>query len=149
MANLKLSARGPGRKTTTFSATKLIHFCYGHRLLNYQGKCRHLHGHNGIVEITIKARKLDRLGMVMDFERIKSTVQTWVDLELDHKLLLNKKDTLIPMLKKAGQPIVTLNGNPTAEAIARLIFDHAKSQNLPVASVRLWETPSSCAEYGN
>ena len=30
-----------------FRVTKEIHFCYGHRLLNYDGKCRHLHGHNG------------------------------------------------------------------------------------------------------
>ena len=30
-----------------FRATKEIHFCFGHRLMNYVGKCRHLHGHNG------------------------------------------------------------------------------------------------------
>src|ERR671929_242125 len=30
-----------------FRITRELHFCYGHRLLNYDGKCRHLHGHNG------------------------------------------------------------------------------------------------------
>ena len=131
-----------------FSVTRLIHFCYGHRLLRYQGKCRHLHGHNGLVEITIKAKKLDSLGMVMDFERIKSKVRSWVDRELDHKLLLHEKDPLIPSLERFGQPMVTLKGNPTAEAIARLIFDYARAQRLPVASVKLWETRSSFAQYG-
>ena len=34
-----------------FSVTKRIEFCYGHRLLNYDGVCRHPHGHNAVVEI--------------------------------------------------------------------------------------------------
>jgi 6-pyruvoyltetrahydropterin/6-carboxytetrahydropterin synthase len=131
-----------------FSVTRLIHFCYGHRLLNYSGKCRNLHGHNGLIEISIEGRKLDRLGMVMDFEEIKSKVQTWVDRELDHKLILNAKDPMISEFRKHGQPFVTVKGNPTAEAIAKLIFDYARSKKLPVASVRLWETRNSFAEYG-
>jgi hypothetical protein len=47
--------------------TKLIDFCYGHRLMNYDGKCRHLHGHNGRLEVDLESRELDRLGMVLDF----------------------------------------------------------------------------------
>ena len=124
-----------------YSVTKLVHFCYGHRLLDYEGKCRNLHGHNAVVEIRIRSRRLDRLGMVMDFEAIKSTVQRWIDSELDHKLILNRKDPLIPSLRRHGQPMTLLGGNPTAEAIAKLIYDYARSRKLPVASVRLWETP--------
>lgn len=131
-----------------YSVSRLIGFCYGHRLLDYPGKCRHLHGHNGLVEIDVKAKRLDRLGMVMDFERIKSMVQEWVDRELDHKLILNRRDPLLPSLRKFGQPVVALGGNPTTEAIARLIYGHARSRGLPVASVRLWETPGSAALYG-
>lgn len=130
-----------------YSVTRLIHFCYGHRLLRYEGKCRDLHGHNGLIEITIKSKKLDSLGMVMDFEKIKSTVQRWVDTELDHKLILNEKDPIIAALRKFSQPIVTMKGNPTAEAIARHVFEYAKSRKLPVSSVRLWETRSSFADY--
>jgi 6-pyruvoyltetrahydropterin/6-carboxytetrahydropterin synthase len=37
--------------------------------------------------------------------------------------------------------------NPTAENIAKLIFEHARSQKLPVTEVRLWETPTSFAAY--
>ena len=43
-----------------FQVTRTIHFCYGHRLLNYQGKCRYLHGHNGKVEIELSSKALDR-----------------------------------------------------------------------------------------
>lgn len=132
----------------SFSVTRLIYFCYGHRLLNYSGKCRNLHGHNGLIEIALGSRSLNRLGMVVDFEEIKAKVQSWVDQELDHKLILNEKDPMIPDLRRHGQPFVALRGNPTAEAIAKLIFDYAKSKKLPVTSVRLWETRSSSASYG-
>jgi 6-pyruvoyltetrahydropterin/6-carboxytetrahydropterin synthase len=37
--------------------------------------------------------------------------------------------------------------NPTAENIAKLIFNYARSQGLPVVEVRLWETPTSYASY--
>lgn len=130
-----------------FSVTRLIHFCYGHRLLDYSGKCRHPHGHNGRIEIAMSRKKLDKLGMLMDFEDIKSTVQKWVDNELDHKMLLNEKDPLVKILRDLGEPVVTMKGNPTAEAIARFIFDYAQSQKLPVANVRVWETVNFFAEY--
>jgi 6-pyruvoyltetrahydropterin/6-carboxytetrahydropterin synthase len=130
-----------------YSVTRLIHFCYGHRLLEYKGKCRHPHGHNGKIEVTIERRSLDKLGFVVDFEEIKEKVQRWVDSELDHKMLLNKRDPLVKILRDLGEPVVLMNDNPTAENICRLIFDYAKSRKLPVVSVRLWETVNSFAEY--
>lgn len=130
-----------------YTVTRLIHFCYGHRLLGYSGKCRHPHGHNGKIEITIYRKNLDKLGFVMDFEEIKEKVQRWVDAELDHKMLLNSKDPLAKTLKDMGEPVVLMKGNPTAESIARHIYDYAKSRRLPVSSVRLWETVNSFAEY--
>lgn len=130
-----------------FSVTRLIHFCYGHRLLDYSGKCRHPHGHNGVLEVTIEKKGLDRLGMVVDFEEIKLKVQRWVDAELDHKMLLNRRDPLVAVLKKMGEPVVVMGANPTAENIAKLVFDYARRQKLPVESVRLWETVNSFAQY--
>ena len=44
-----------------FSVTRVFHFCYGHRLMDYAGKCRHPHGHNGKVEISIRKDRLDAL----------------------------------------------------------------------------------------
>ena len=56
-----------------FRVSREIDFCYGHRLLDYQGKCRHLHGHNGRVLITLEADALDERGMVLDFGDIKGS----------------------------------------------------------------------------
>ena len=130
-----------------YRVTKLIQFCYGHRLLNYDGKCRFLHGHNGTVEIELTSEKLDKRGMVRDFTEIKEVVQNWIDRELDHKMLLCRKDPLLPALKKAGEPFFVMEENPTAEAIAKLIFDYTASEGFPVSAVRLWETDRSVATY--
>ena len=54
-----------------YVVTKRIDFCYGHRLLNYEGKCKYLHGHNGRVEIELEGERLDDRGMVTDFGDIK------------------------------------------------------------------------------
>jgi 6-pyruvoyltetrahydropterin/6-carboxytetrahydropterin synthase len=130
-----------------YRVTKEIHFCYGHRLLDYSGKCRHLHGHNGRAVITLEAVSLDALGMVTDFTVIKQVLGKWIDDALDHRMLLHKNDPIIPELKKQGEPFVELDVNPTAENIAKLIYDRATSQGLPVVEVTLWETESSFATY--
>lgn len=129
------------------SVTRIIHFCYGHRLLGHRGKCRRLHGHNGIIEVTLRRRRLDRMGMVMDFDRIKATIETWVKAELDHRMLLNSRDPLAAALRRLGEPVKALKGNPTAENIARLIYARARACKLPIIRVRLWETRDSCASY--
>ena len=130
-----------------FRVTREIHFCYGHRLLNYDGKCRYLHGHNGTVEIELTSERLDARGMVRDFGEIKQTIQSWIDQELDHKMLLCRKDPVIPVLQRMNEPMFLMDENPTAEAIAELIFTYAASQGFPVSSVRLWETDRSVATY--
>ena len=130
-----------------YAVTKVIHFCYGHRLLNYQGKCRHLHGHNGTVEIELSAAALDRLGMVRDFTEIKQTIQGWIDAELDHKMILCREDPVLPLLRQLKEPLYVIAENPTAENLAKLIYGQVKRLGFPVRSVRLWETDSSFAVY--
>ena len=130
-----------------YAVTRIVEFCYGHRLLRYAGKCRHLHGHNGRVEIELGSRELDERGMVRDFEDIKTTVQGWIDRELDHKMLLHREDPVVPVLRELGEPVFVMDSNPTAEAIAELIFRYAASQGLPVTAVRMWETGRSVATY--
>lgn len=130
-----------------YQVTKEIHFCYGHRLLNYSGKCRFLHGHNALVEIELSSNTLDHRGMVMDFEEVKRSIQTWIDSTLDHKMLLNEADPILPLLHAQKEPIVILKTNPTAEHLAELIFNHAKAEQFPVTEVRFWETPRSFATY--
>lgn len=130
-----------------YSVTKEIHFCYGHRLLRYSGECRHLHGHNGKVEVELRSKKLDERAMVYDFSDISQVVKTWIDKTLDHTMILNEKDPLVGDLKKRGERFITIKTNPTAEAIAKMIYDYAVSQKFPVYRVTLWETASSFATY--
>lgn len=130
-----------------YRVTREIHFCYGHRLLNYNGKCRHLHGHNGKAVIALESPELDALGMVVDFSHIKKIVQSWIDENLDHRMILHRDDPVLPELRKQKEPVVVIDVNPTAENIARLIYDYAHGQGLPVVEVTLWETENSFATY--
>ncbi len=130
-----------------YRVIKEINFCYGHRLLNYEGKCRHLHGHNGRLEVVLETNELDRRGMVFDFGEVKTVVKAWVDAELDHKMILCKEDPALEVIQGLGEPVYLLDENPSAENIAKLIFQYAVSQDLPVVEVRLWETDTSCAVY--
>lgn len=130
-----------------FQVCREIEFCYGHRLLNYEGKCRHLHGHNGRVLITFGGQQLDVRGMLLDFSEIKNIISRWIDDHLDHRMILHRDDPVAPMLLKLGEPLFLLDANPTAENIARVIYDHARDNGLPVVEVRLWETPNCFAAY--
>lgn len=130
-----------------FRVTKELYFCYGHRLLNYDGKCKYLHGHNGKAVITVEASTLDALGMVIDFSQLKKVVGGWIDETLDHKMLLHKDDPVIPELRRQGEPFVTLDVNPTAENIAKLIYDFVRQAGFTVVEVTLWETENSFATY--
>jgi 6-pyruvoyltetrahydropterin/6-carboxytetrahydropterin synthase len=130
-----------------FRVSREIDFCYGHRLLNYAGKCRFLHGHNGRAVITIEAPELDDRGMVLDFSDIKQVVSTWIDETLDHRMLLHREDPAVPFLQELGEPLYLLDRNPTAENIAQLIFDFTHQAGFPVVETCLWETPRCFASY--
>ncbi len=132
-----------------FKVTKHIDFCYGHRLLDYDGKCRHLHGHNGLLEVEVAATGLDDLGMVVDFSRIRDVVKGWVDAHLDHRMILCTRDPMAAVLQEMNEPLYLLEENPTAENIAKHIFEKAAEMGLRLSEVRLWETPSSYAVYGD
>lgn len=129
------------------AVTREIHFCYGHRLLEYPGKCRHLHGHNGTAVITLESESLDHLGMVMDFSRLKAEIGGWIDSHLDHRMILHKDDPALAYLLGQGEPIFVMDKNPTAENIARLIYEKTRDAGFPVVEVKLWETESCNASY--
>ena len=158
-----------------FKVAKMIYFNYGHRLLGDddkphspskdlkvngasagnlqskenrgQHKCSHLHGHSARVEIEMATSKLNPKAMVVDFFDIKRTIGEWIDEQLDHKMILWSKDPLAKLLKQAGEPVVLVGENPTAEMLARWIFREARRMKLPVSKVTLWENQDSCAVY--
>ncbi len=130
-----------------YRVTRKIDFCYGHRLLNYEGKCRHLHGHNGRAEITLESEQLNELGMVLDFSDIKQVVSKWIDENLDHRMIMHKDDPALSVLREMGEPLYIVDSNPTAENIAKLIYDFTAESGFPVTEVCLWETPNCYATY--
>ncbi|MDR1959727.1 MAG: 6-carboxytetrahydropterin synthase QueD [Planctomycetaceae bacterium] len=130
-----------------YTVTREFHFCYGHRLRNYNGKCAYLHGHNGRVEITLASETLDECGMVLDFGELKRTVGRWIDEHLDHKMLLSRTDPAVEVLEKLGEPIYLMEANPTAENLARLIYEQTKSLGFPVRNVTFWETLKCMASF--
>lgn len=131
----------------SYSISREMDFCYGHRLPSHGGKCRFLHGHNGHVVITIQAETLTEGGMVMDFGEIRSGIEAWIDSELDHHTILFKDDPLVTILRDAGQKIVEMDSIPTAENIAELIFRKARSMKLNVTQVQVWETARNAAAF--
>jgi 6-pyruvoyltetrahydropterin/6-carboxytetrahydropterin synthase len=130
-----------------FRVTREIDFCYGHRLLNYDGKCRYLHGHNGRAIIVLESPGLDNRGMVLDFTDIKRVVSRWIDDTLDHRMILCRDDPAVVALQQLGEPLHLIDTNPTAENIAKLIFDFTASQGFPIVEAHLWETPQCYATY--
>jgi 6-pyruvoyltetrahydropterin/6-carboxytetrahydropterin synthase len=130
-----------------YQIAKELHFCYGHRLMNHNGKCKRLHGHNAKVLITVEAENLDSDGMLMDFSDLKKDVSNWIDEKFDHQMLLHKDDPIVAALTASGEPFQILEVHPTAENLAHLIFDFVKDLHFPVVDVTLWETNSCFARY--
>lgn len=127
--------------------TKEVYFCYGHRLMNHAGKCRHLHGHSVKAAISVTSETLDTQGMVCDFADIRASVENYIDSNLDHNFLLHKDDPLIPALKANNERFWALDEHPTAEVLSKMIYRHLKATGFNVSQVALWETASAYAVY--
>lgn len=138
-----------------FECIRRIEWDSMHRIPHHEGACKAFHGHRYVAEIHCSTDRLDDLGRVVDFGVIKQKVGGWIDENLDHTAIFDKKDrnsatlAIIEENKKLGKPAFLLDSPPTAENISRLIFK--KSQELlsefeiSVDSVRLWETPNCSA----
>jgi len=89
------------------------HFAGAHHLREYPGDCEKPHGHNWKVKVTVRATKLDRYGMGIDFKVLKKMVKAVID-KLDH----NDLNTLPYFQDK----------NPSSEHIATFIFDEVAAR---------------------
>lgn len=86
-----------------WNISKTFDFCYGHRVwcqslttslsLTDKCKCRHLHGHQGTVIVSMKASDLNKQGMVTDFLHL-NWFKKFLDDTLDHKFIIDKNDPL-------------------------------------------------------
>lgn len=127
--------------------THQVDFCYGHRLLHYSGKCRYLHGHNGRAVLVLSPAADPQQGGVQELRGRCGRLDAWILDQLDHRMILNAADPAVDILRRLGDPVYLLPHNPTAENIARLVYEQARQYDLPVIEVRLWETPRSYATY--
>jgi len=112
------------------------HFAAAHNLLNYDGDCENLHGHNWKVEVTVKTRTLDDAGLGIDFKILKKKTNKIMDF-LDHKYL----NDLEPFK----------GVSTSSEHICKYIFDELtrdlKGSDVQVDKITVWESDNACASY--
>ena len=112
------------------------HFAGAHHLRDYPGDCENPHGHNWKVVVTVRATKLDKLGIGIDFKLLKKYLKEVVD-QLDHRDL------------NMFEPFLHIN--PSSENIARFIFeslqDRLNTEHYFLYSVGISETESSSLVY--
>ncbi len=114
----------------------ISNFAAAHNLLNYQGDCENLHGHNWKIEVSVATRELDSSGLGIDFKILKRHTNAILD-RLDHKYL-NKLDYFIEF-------------SPSSENISRYIFESLETElkvpGVEIEAVTVWESDNACATY--
>ncbi len=112
------------------------HFSAAHALDGYPGDCARVHGHNWIIDVFVRCRKLDEIGIGIDFREIKNSVKA-VLKNLDH-FNLNE----LPAFRKT---------NPTSENIARFLYrelsQKLNTDSISVSKIKVSETPGAGAFY--
>ncbi len=111
------------------------HFSGAHKLLDYNGPCENLHGHNWKVRVCVGCRSLDHRGLAIDFKDLKAELNKILD-EFDHKYL-NK--VLEPEKR-----------NPSSENIAMSIYERLERgvpEGVSVTEVEVEETPGNSVVY--
>ena len=112
------------------------YFASAHNLINYQGDCENLHGHNWKVEVTVCARELDKAGLGIDFKILKAETNNILKT-LDHKYL-NELD-----------PFKVYS--PSSENIAKYLYHEIgkrlNNENISVEMITVWESDFASASY--
>ena len=108
-----------------------------HLIRGYEGKCSRLHGHNWTVAAIVRGEELDELGMLVDFKILKAELKKILD-DFDHRFL-NELETFA-------------QENPTAENLARTIYQRLASSKIFSGSTKLYavkvhESPNSSVTY--
>ena len=132
MIDYETDERALYEKTMRISLTKRFDFEAAHWLPTFpQGhKCRRMHGHSFHIDVVVEGEVDPALGYLQDFGQIKAAIAP-VQQTLDHYLL---------------NEIAGLE-NPTAENLAKWIYDRLKPTLPLLAAIRVQETCTSQAEY--
>lgn len=137
----------------TTTVVRKVSFSAGHRLVNHEGKCRFVHGHNYTAYFHLTADRLDDVGRVIDFAEIRRRLGGWIDEHWDHGFICARDDHELRAAFENldDQKLFVLDGNPTAENLARYLLDVVAPRQLADTHVRavkvvLWETRNCCAE---
>lgn len=115
-----------------------VDFPAAHHLEGYPGDCARLHGHNWVLEVFARSRKLDSLGMAMDFRTLKHAAKELV-APWDHQNLNDLPDFA--------------EINPSAEQIAKLAYDRlnatlaSQAPGTWIERVTVWENERCSATY--
>jgi 6-pyruvoyltetrahydropterin/6-carboxytetrahydropterin synthase len=111
-------------------------FSSAHFLREYEGKCENLHGHNWKVELILRGKELNKIGLLVDFKEMKNTLNTVLD-ELDHKLI-NENEFF-------------KTKNPSCENIAfylhQILSQKFNTEKINVHKVIVFETDDASASY--
>lgn len=112
--------------------TKQFTFEAAHSLPNHDGKCRNLHGHSYIFEVTVGGTIVEsgaKEGMIMDFADLSHVVKKEIVDEWDHQLLNN----ILPF-------------TTTAENLAQECFARLEKAGIQIEKVKFWETAKAFVE---
>lgn len=102
---------------------KTFEFCYGHRVWtqslngeyadNLKCACRHLHGHEGKVQVFMTGPGLDRTGMITDFRHLE-WLKKFINEMIDHQFIIDRKDPLYDKIVGNDKQLipVSLPGRP-------------------------------------
>lgn len=112
----------------------------GHRLPSYNGVCSSLHGHNVRIEVTLRVSN-----EFVDFKAVDTYLAELTD-SLDHSMVLYDGDPWLGVLRELPTRIVTLNVEPTTEALAKLVSNWMNNHVL-VDHVTVHETDKYSATY--
>ncbi|MFD1887695.1 6-carboxytetrahydropterin synthase QueD [Paenibacillus wenxiniae] len=130
---------------------KIFSFDSAHQLVNHKGKCANVHGHTYKLEVNLKAEPIlsegsTDEGFVIDFSDLKAIVKEEVINEFDHAFIAQGNEPSYETIKNSGSKVCLLGFRTTVENMATYICWKLAKRNLPVHSVKLWETPTGWAE---
>lgn len=135
-----------------YTIRKKFKFEMAHQLDKaYSTACsEQIHGHSYICEVFFQSDTLDSTGMVIDFGEVKTIVKNHIQ-EWDHCLVMpnTMPAEYIACLKKYNKNILIVNYNPTAENMAKDMFEYIHWKIPSCIKVRLHETDTGWAEYSD